>query len=78
MAVCQQCPQHMRDSPKHQRPRTDPKDWPNAQSFRSEHSGGLNFAVADGASRVISASVDLKVYRALATIDGKEVVGDNY
>lgn len=56
----------------------DPKDWPNAQSFRSEHVGGLTFSFADGSSKFISNSIDLKVYRALATIAGKDVVGDNY
>ena len=56
----------------------DPKDWPNAQSFRSEHVGGLTFSFADGSARFINEAIDLKVYRALATIAGKEVVGDNY
>lgn len=56
----------------------NPTDWPNTQSFRSEHVGGLSFAYADGSTRFISDSIDLKIYRALATIAGREVVGDNY
>ncbi|MEZ5941220.1 MAG: DUF1559 domain-containing protein [Planctomycetaceae bacterium] len=52
---------------------TNPQDWPNTQSFRSEHTGGLHFAFADGSVHFISESIDLKVYRALATIQGNEV-----
>ena len=52
----------------------DPTDWPNVQSFRSEHAGGLHFALADGSLRFISNSIDLELYRALATIAGREVV----
>ncbi len=59
-------------------PATPPDDWPNTQSFRSEHVGGLTFSFADGSARCISDSIDMKVYRALATIAGKEVVGDNF
>lgn len=53
-----------------------PDDWPNTQSFRSEHVGGLWFAFGDGSTRFISTAIDLKVYRALATIAGSEVVDD--
>lgn len=53
---------------------TDPRDWPNVQSFRSEHSGGLHFALGDGSVRFINQSMDLKLYRALATINGKEPI----
>lgn len=54
-------------------PAAQADDWPNTQSFRSEHQGGLFFSLADGSSRFVSDSIDLKVYRALATIAGKEV-----
>jgi len=49
-------------------------DWPNNYSFRSRHAGGLNFAMADGGVRFISDSIDLGLYRALATWQGGEVV----
>ena len=45
--------------------------------FRSVHSNdGANFVFCDGSARFISASIDLKIYQALATISGGEVVGD--
>ena len=50
-------------------------DWPNLYSFRSRHSNGrVNFALADGTVRTISASINLQVYRQLATISGGETV----
>lgn len=52
----------------------DPQDWPNVQSFRSEHPGGLNFAFGDGSVKFISDKTDLELYRALATIAGREAV----
>lgn len=42
--------------------------------FRSNHAGGGNFAFADGSVRLISDSIDLATYRALATIRGGELV----
>ncbi len=52
----------------------DPGDWQNTWSFRSRHSGGLNFALADGSVHFIPNSIDLTLYRALATVSGGEVV----
>jgi prepilin-type N-terminal cleavage/methylation domain-containing protein len=52
----------------------DPTYWPNAQGFRSLHAGGLHFAFGDGGVRFISASIDLTLYRRLATIAGNEPV----
>jgi prepilin-type processing-associated H-X9-DG protein len=54
-------------------PEYQPGDWQNLWSFRSRHSGGLNFATADGAVRFVGDSLDLATYRALATIQGGEV-----
>ena len=42
----------------------------------SPHSGGVQFAFADGTVRFISVDVDEKILEALATIRGGEVVGD--
>jgi prepilin-type N-terminal cleavage/methylation domain-containing protein/prepilin-type processing-associated H-X9-DG protein len=50
----------------------DPWSWEDTYSFRSRHSGGLTFALADGSARFISDSIDLSLYRALATIRGGE------
>jgi hypothetical protein len=49
-------------------------DWPNVYSFRSRHPSGLNFANADGSVRYIGDAIPLATYRALATIQGGEVV----
>ncbi|MCI0460175.1 MAG: DUF1559 domain-containing protein [Gemmataceae bacterium] len=50
------------------------RDWHNVYSFRSRHPGGLHFAYADGSVHFLRDSIDLKAYRALATIRGGETV----
>lgn len=47
--------------------------WFFNYSFLSRHPGGANFGFADGAVRFVSDSIDLSVYRGLATIQGGEV-----
>jgi prepilin-type N-terminal cleavage/methylation domain-containing protein/prepilin-type processing-associated H-X9-DG protein len=49
-------------------------DWQNTWSFRSNHSGGLQFAFADGSVRFVENGIDLHIYRGLATIRGGELV----
>jgi prepilin-type N-terminal cleavage/methylation domain-containing protein len=56
----------------HTRPRVNPRLWYDSWSFRSRHPKGLQFACADGAVHFVAQSVDLEVYRALATINGRE------
>ncbi|WP_166831952.1 DUF1559 domain-containing protein [Thalassoroseus pseudoceratinae] len=48
-------------------------DWPRNYSFHSFHPGIVQFAMADGTVFGISENIDIDVYRALATIKGKEV-----
>jgi len=48
-------------------------DWPNVYSFRSNHTNGLQFAMADGSVSFVSQSIDINVYRALSTYKGGEV-----
>src|SRR5262245_47443356 len=55
----------------------NPGDWPNVYSFRSRHSGGANFCIGDGTVRFVSQSVDINVYRAMATVKGGEVANTN-
>jgi len=49
-------------------------DWPNVYSFRSRHTNGANFAMGDGSVRMVSESIDINTYRALATWQGGEVI----
>lgn len=50
-----------------------PEDFGNTIGFRSQHPGGLQFAMADGSVHFIANSIDLKVYRGFATIQGGEI-----
>jgi prepilin-type N-terminal cleavage/methylation domain-containing protein/prepilin-type processing-associated H-X9-DG protein len=43
-------------------------DWANNSSFMSEHNTGVNFAAADGSVRFVANSIDIQIYRALASI----------
>ncbi len=49
-----------------------PAQWQNLYSFRSMHTGGANFAMADGTVRFVRDSVTIGNYRAAATIAGGE------
>lgn len=48
-------------------------DWPNVYSFRSRHTGGASFALADGGVRFVTSSIALTVYRNLGSHSGGEV-----
>jgi prepilin-type N-terminal cleavage/methylation domain-containing protein/prepilin-type processing-associated H-X9-DG protein len=50
--------------------------WPYLYSFRSRHAGGLQFVFADGSVHFIAQSIALTTYRALATTNGGEAIGD--
>jgi len=49
-------------------------DWANRNGFKSRHTGGVQFAMADGSVRFIRDSIPLGTYRAMATYRGGEVV----
>ncbi len=49
-------------------------NWPNVYSFRSNHEGGLQFALADGSVRFVSDSIPIFNYRSACSIQGQEVV----
>lgn len=44
--------------------------------FNSQHPGGVLFGLADGSVRSVSRNIDLRVYQALASRSGGEVVGE--
>jgi prepilin-type processing-associated H-X9-DG protein len=50
---------------------------PDGQNMASYHQGGANAAMADGAVRFLSSSIDPQDLRALTTIAGNEIV-QNY
>jgi prepilin-type N-terminal cleavage/methylation domain-containing protein/prepilin-type processing-associated H-X9-DG protein len=55
------------------RPAT-PWEWSRVISFRSRHSGGVNFCLADGSVRFLADTVDHTQFRAACTKAGGEVV----
>ena len=59
-------------------PGPNPGDWPNVYSFRSRHTGGGNFALADGSVRFLRDSIDITTYRNAASVSGGEVLGTNW
>ncbi len=52
----------------------NPGDWPDLYSFRSRHTQGANFAMGDGSVHFVQQSIDLTLYRQLATYAGGEAV----
>jgi hypothetical protein len=52
---------------------SDPTYWPIAISFRSLHTGGAHFAMADASVHFVSDSINIVLYRQLATKAGGEV-----
>ncbi|MGL4552713.1 MAG: DUF1559 domain-containing protein [Gemmataceae bacterium] len=55
-----------------------PNHWPNVYSFRSMHTGGANFALADGSVRFVSQTIDLATYRAASSMNMGEVLGNSW
>ncbi len=51
-------------------------NWPLAITFKSQHTGGANFVLADGAVRFVRQSMDFTQYRALCTRNIGEVITD--
>lgn len=48
-------------------------DWPNVYSFRSKHTGGMNFALADASVRFVATdNIPIATYRALCSMSGGE------
>jgi prepilin-type processing-associated H-X9-DG protein len=47
------------------------------RAARSLHAGGVNAAFADGAVRFIDESIDVKIWQALSTRAGEDIVSDD-
>ena len=45
-------------------------------SSRSQHTGGVHSLLADGSVRFVSDNIDIELWRALSTRNGKEVIGE--
>jgi prepilin-type processing-associated H-X9-DG protein len=48
------------------------------REFASPHTGGANFLMADGSVRWVTQTVDFRIYQALSTIQGGEVVPGDF
>ena len=48
------------------------------REFASIHPGGANFLMADGSVRFVPQTIDFRVYQALSTIRGREVISDDF
>ncbi|MES2794288.1 MAG: DUF1559 domain-containing protein [Planctomycetota bacterium] len=55
---------------------TPNRDLIHMDEFASYHTGGAHFVLGDGAVRFLSTSIDLQIYRALASRSSGEVVGE--
>ncbi|MBI5757150.1 MAG: DUF1559 domain-containing protein [Planctomycetales bacterium] len=51
-----------------------PYDWWDVMSFRSRHTGGVHFCLADGAVRFSNESIDHSLYRSFSTRNGREAI----
>jgi prepilin-type processing-associated H-X9-DG protein len=54
-------------------PSYPPWDFTTVYSFRSRHTGGVQFALADGSVRFLPQSMDRAAYKAMGTYAGGEV-----
>jgi len=54
-----------------------PLSWAERElSFGSYHPGGCNVALSDGSTRFVSETIELNVWRAIGSRDGKEVIDE--
>jgi len=48
------------------------------REFASLHAGGANFLMADGSARFVRDTIDFRIYQALSTIQGGEIIPDDF
>ncbi len=53
---------------------TNNSTWPRDMSFRSQHPGAVQFAIADGSVQIVRDNVDFSHFRALCTRAGGETI----
>jgi len=53
------------------------ENWTRQYTFRSNHPGGANFAMADGSVKFIKTTVNFNVYQSLSTRNGNEIVSSD-
>jgi prepilin-type N-terminal cleavage/methylation domain-containing protein/prepilin-type processing-associated H-X9-DG protein len=56
------------------KPNKTPGSWPRVMSFRSKHTGGVNFCLGDGSVKFLPDSINRLLYQQLCTRDGGEAV----
>ena len=52
----------------------DPKDYRLVKGFRSDHPGGVHFALCDGSAKFISDGIDFKTYQAMGSKSSGEMI----
>jgi len=63
----------------YKRPGTQPpvESWTRELTFRSNHAGGANFAMADGSVKFIKTSINFAIYQALSTRAQGEIISSD-
>jgi len=51
--------------------------WQHTTGYKSYHPGGADFALGDGSTRFLDEAIDYRLYCAMGTRDGGEVLQDN-
>jgi prepilin-type processing-associated H-X9-DG protein len=52
--------------------------WPEFNTARSRHPGGVNVAMGDGTVRFLQNSITLSSWQALGTINGSDPIGPDF